>query len=95
MRLFLIIVGAFAAIVCIASPALAQYGSDRKHVRIISHQSDPRALPSPPAQFLRDPRSWVGDPASRPYVYIPGQASGGGATSLALIAVQALPRNKM
>ena len=35
--------------------------------------SDP-AFTSPP----RDPRSWVGDPAGRPYVYVPGQASGGG-----------------
>ena len=26
----------------------------------------------------RDPRSWVGDPAGRPYVYVPGMASGGG-----------------
>jgi hypothetical protein len=24
----------------------------------------------------RDPRSWVGDPAGRPYVYVPGMAEG-------------------
>jgi hypothetical protein len=82
MRLLLIIVGAFAAIVCIASPLLAQSDPSisvhyRKHVRVSTHQSDPRALASPPTEIPRDPRTWVGDPAGRPYVYIPGMASGG------------------
>jgi len=82
MRLLLIIVGAFAAIVCIASPALAQHSSRsdpsiHHRNRINSYQSDPRALASPPTEIPRDPRSWVGDPASRPYVYIPSMASGG------------------
>ena len=36
------------------------------------------ASPSTENQNFRDPRSWVGDPASRPYVYIPGMGSGGG-----------------
>ena len=88
MRLLLFILGVFAAILCIVSPALAQYGSQsdrsisvhqRKHVRMSTHQSDySRALASPPSENLRDPRTWVGDPAGRPYVYVPGQASGGG-----------------
>ena len=86
MRLSLFILGAFAAIVCIASPTLAQYASqsDRsisvhsKHLRTTTHQSDSRTLASPPAENLRDPRTWVGDPAARPYVYVPGMASGGG-----------------
>jgi hypothetical protein len=84
MKLSLFILGVFAAIVCIASPASAQFASQsdpsihhRKHVGISSHQSDPRALASPPTEIPRDPRTWVGDPAGRPYVYVPGQASGG------------------
>ena len=72
MRLLLIIMGAFAAMACIASPALA-----REHLRTSTHQSNPRALAAPPAEYLRDRRTWVGDPAGRPYVYIPGMASGG------------------
>ena len=28
------------------------------------------------ASTPRDPRSWVGDPAGRPYVYVPGMAEG-------------------
>jgi hypothetical protein len=77
MRLSL---GVFAAILCIASPALARYGSPSnsahhgQHLSVSNHPSDSPALTSPP----RDPRSWVGDPAGRPYVYVPGQASGGG-----------------
>jgi len=73
MRLLLLIGGFFA---CIASPALAQHAS--KHLRTSTYQSNPRALASPPTEIPQDPRSWVGDPAGRPYVYIPGQASGGG-----------------
>jgi hypothetical protein len=72
MRLLLIIVGAFAAMACIASSALA-----REHLRTSTHQNDPRALASPPTEIPRDTRTWVGDPAGRPYVYIPGMASGG------------------
>src|SRR5262249_62226903 len=79
MRLSLFILGIFAALGCIASSALAQYVSrsdrsisvhHRQHVRV---SSDPSGTPPP-----RDPRSWVGDPAGRPYVYVPGMASGGG-----------------
>jgi hypothetical protein len=79
MRLLLLILGVFAAIVWIASPALAQYASQsdpvqhRQRVRLSSPPSD-SAFTSPP----RDPRTWVGDPAGRPYVYIPGMASGSG-----------------
>ena len=87
MRLSPFILGVFAAILSIVSPALAQYASQsdrpisvhqRKHVGISTRQSDSRALASPPSENLRDPRTWVGDPAGRPYVYVPGQASGGG-----------------
>jgi len=78
MRLFSIFVGAFAAIVCIASPALAQSDHHRKHLRTSTYQSNPPALAAPPTEYVQDPRSWVGDPAGRPYVYIPGMASGGG-----------------
>ena len=80
MRLSLFILGVFAAVVCIASPAWAQYASQsdhRKHFRTSTHQSDSRALAPPPTEYLRDPRTWVGDPASRPYVYVPGQGGGG------------------
>jgi hypothetical protein len=82
MRLSLFIPGVFAAIVCIASPALAQYASrgdsvhHRQRLRLSSHPSD-SAFTSPPTGNLRDPRTWVGDPAGRPYVYVPGMASGG------------------
>ena len=74
-----ILLGILAAIVWIASPALAQYASQsdsvhhRQRLRLSSHPSD-SGFTSPP----RDPRSWVCDPAGRPYVYVPGQASGGG-----------------
>jgi hypothetical protein len=77
MRLLLIIVGAFAAIVCIASPALAQSDHQRKHLRTSTYQSNPPALAAPHTQYLRDPRTWVGDPAGRPYVYVPSMALGG------------------
>jgi hypothetical protein len=79
MRLSLFILGIFAAVVWIASPALAQYASrsdsfhHRQRSRVSSDPGYSRALTSPP----RDPRSWVGDPAGRPYVYVPGMASGG------------------
>jgi hypothetical protein len=80
MKLLLFILGIFAASVWIASTALAQYGSRgdsvhyRQRLKAGNDQSDPRVFTSPP----RDPRTWVGDPASRPYVYVPGQGSGGG-----------------
>jgi hypothetical protein len=86
MRLLQFILGAFAAIVCIASPASAQYASQsdrsisvhhRKNLRTSTHQSGSRAFTSPPTEIPRDPRTWVGDPAGRPYVYVPGMASGG------------------
>jgi hypothetical protein len=87
MRLWPFILGVSAAIVCIASPASAQHASQRdasmsvhhrEHLRTSARQSDSRALVSPPTEIPRDPRTWVGDPAGRPYVYIPGMASGGG-----------------
>lgn len=71
--------GIFAAIVWIASPALAQHASQsdsvhhRQRVRLSSPPGT-SAFTSPP----RDTRTWVGDPAGRPYIYIPGMASGGG-----------------
>jgi hypothetical protein len=79
MRLSLFILGMFAAIILIASPALAQYASRSDPIR---HGQRPRSS-SPPSDSAftsppRDPRTWVGDPAGRPYVYIPGMASGGG-----------------
>ena len=61
MRLLLIIVGAFAAIVCIASPALAQHSSRSDpsihHRNRISSYQSARALASPPTEIPRDPRS--------------------------------------
>jgi hypothetical protein len=78
MRLWLFVLGAFAVIVCIASAASAQYASQSdRSIRTSAHQSDSRAFTSPPTEIRRDPRTWVGDPAGRPYVYIPGMASGG------------------
>jgi hypothetical protein len=83
MRLLLSIGGAFAAIVCIASAAVAQRNPTisvhTKHLRTSTstQQSDFRGLASPPTEIPRDPRTWVGDPAGRPYVYVPGMASGG------------------
>jgi len=73
-----LIFGAAIAAASIASPALAQSDPSIHHRnRITSYQSDPRTLAAPPTEYLRDRRTWVGDPAGRPYVYIPGQASGG------------------
>ena len=86
MRFWLFVLGAFAVIVCIASPASAQFASQsdrsisvhhRKNLRTSARQSDSRAFTSPPTEIRRDPRTWVGDPAGRPYVYVPGMASGG------------------
>jgi hypothetical protein len=75
-----LIFGAAIAAVSIGSPALAQYASrsdpqisvHHRHLRLSSHPSDSPALASPP----RDPRTWVGDPAGRRYVYVPGMAEG-------------------
>jgi hypothetical protein len=75
------IFGAAIAAVSIATPALAQHASQsdalisahhRQHLRVSSPPSDTPAFTSPP----RDPRSWVGDPASRPYHYDPGWGGG-------------------
>ena len=69
-----LIFGAAMAAVSIATPALAQHASQsdppyaRQHLRVSSPPSDSPAFTSPPG----DPRSWVGDPASRPYHYDPG-----------------------
>jgi len=78
MRLLLFMFGIFTGILCAASPGLAQDASrsaahQRQHVRAGSEPNDSRALTSPP----RDPRSWVGDPAGRPYHYDPGYAPNG------------------
>jgi hypothetical protein len=76
-----LIFGAAIAAVSIATPALAQHASQsdppisadhRQHLRVGSPPSDSPAFTSPP----RDPRSWVGDPASRPYHYDPGWGGG-------------------
>jgi hypothetical protein len=82
-----LIFGAAIAAVSIASPALAAH----KGKPISAYQngyvtrSQGRGVynfapvaPSVPAFTSppRDPRSWVGDPASRPYVYVPGSAEG-------------------
>ena len=76
MRLSLYILAVLAGILCVASPGFAQDGSrsavhHRQNVRVGSDPND--AFASPP----RDPRSWVGDPASRPYHYDPGFAPNG------------------
>jgi len=74
-----LIVGAAIAVVSIASPALAQRASrsdpsvsvrHRTHVRISSYQNgfSSSIVPSVPPAY---------DPG-RPYVYVPGMASGGG-----------------
>ena len=76
----LIFVAAIAA-AGIASPALAQYAVREpsttvhhgKHLRIYNYPTPPSDVPSGGL----GPRSWVGDPAGRLYVYIPGMASGG------------------
>jgi hypothetical protein len=76
-----LIFGAAIAAVSIATPALAQHASQsdppisahhRQHLRVSSPPSDSPAFTSPP----RDPRSWVGDPASRPYHYDPEWGGG-------------------
>jgi hypothetical protein len=76
-----LIFGAALAAVSIATPALAQHASQsdplisahhRQHLRVSSPSSGSPAFTSPP----RDPRSWVGDPASRPYHYDPGWGGG-------------------
>jgi hypothetical protein len=78
-----LIFAAAIASASIATPALAAH----KTTHISAHpngfitqgRSVYNFVPaSPPTENLRDPRTWVGDPASRPYVYVPGQASGGG-----------------
>ena len=91
MRLLRLISGAFAASVCIATPALAAHEGKpvsahqngyvtRSNQRMGVYNFAPvsPALASPPTEISRDTRTWVGDPAGRPYVYIPGQASGHG-----------------
>jgi hypothetical protein len=78
-----LIFGAVIAAASIATPALAAHKAKPISVHrngFMIRNSQGRsvynfvpAFTSPP----RDPRSWVGDPAGRPYVYVPGQASGG------------------
>jgi len=79
-----LIFGAAIVTVSIASPALAAHkGKPTSANGYIARSAQGRGVynfvpASPPTENLRDPKSWVGDPASRPYVYVPGQASGGG-----------------
>jgi hypothetical protein len=79
-----LIFGAAIAAVSIASPALAAHkGKPISANGYVARSSQGRGVynfvpASPPTENLRDPRTWVGDPASRPYVYVPGMASGGG-----------------
>jgi hypothetical protein len=81
-----LIFAAAIAAVSIATPALAAHKGKRISVHqngYVTRSSQGRGVynfvpASPPTENLRDPRTWVGDPASRPYVYVPGQASGGG-----------------
>ena len=75
-----LIFGAAIAAVSIASPALAQYAAHDpsisvhhgKHLRIYNYTSPP----SDDTPSL-GPRSWVGDPAGRPYHYDPEYAPNG------------------
>ena len=86
-----VILGAAIAAASIATPALAAHKGEpisahqngyvtRSSQRMGVYNFAPvsPALASPPTEISRDTRTWVGDPAGRPYVYIPGQASGGG-----------------
>jgi hypothetical protein len=74
-----LIFDAAIAAVGIASPALAQYAAHDpsisvhhgKHLRIYNYTSPP----SDDTPSLGS-RSWVGDPASRPYHYDPGWGGG-------------------
>jgi hypothetical protein len=81
-----LIFGVAIATVTIATPALATHRGkpiSAYQNGYVTRSSQGRGVynfvpASPPTENLRDPKSWVGDPASRPYVYVPGQASGGG-----------------
>ena len=74
---------AIAAAVSLASPASAAH----RGKQIFAHQngyvtrsnqgSGVYNFAPVPTSPPRDPRTWVGDPAGRPYVYIPGMALGG------------------
>jgi hypothetical protein len=80
MRLSLYILGVFVALVCIAAPALAQYVSEKDRSISLRHRQHLNSEPSDSGSFAsppRDPRSWVGDPAGRPYHYDPGFAPNG------------------
>jgi hypothetical protein len=85
-----LIFGAAIVAASIANPALAAHrgkpfsayqngyvtrsqGSGVHNFVPVASSGGSPAFASPP----RDPRTWVGDPAGRPYVYIPGMASGG------------------
>jgi hypothetical protein len=86
-----LIFGAVIAAVSVATPALAQSDPSisahhSKHLRISSHRlvNSVGAVPSgsptfapPPTENPLNPRSWVGDPAGRPYHYDPSMAPGG------------------
>jgi hypothetical protein len=80
-----LICGAAIAATSIATPALAAHKGrpiSAHHYGYVTRSNQGRGVynlvpASPPTENVRDPRTWVGDPASRPYVYVPGMASGG------------------
>jgi len=86
-----LIFGAAIAAASIATPAFAaQKGKpiSTHHNGYVTRSSQGRGVynfvPVAPSvydsggspAYPRDPKSWVGDPASRPYVYVPGSAEG-------------------
>ena len=78
-----LIFGVAIATVTIATPALATHRGFLLIRMDMSHEAAKDVafiILSGLASYRKppDPKSWVGDPASRPYVYVPGQASGGG-----------------
>jgi hypothetical protein len=72
-----LIFGAAIAAVSIATPALAQHAS-QSDPPISAHHRQHLRVSSPPSDDTPSlgPRSWVGDPAGRPYHYDPGWGGG-------------------
>ena len=86
-----VILAAAIAAVGIATPAFAAHKGkpiSAAHNGYVTRSSQGRGVynfvPVAPSvydsggspAYPRDPRSWVGDPASRPYVYVPGSFEG-------------------
>jgi hypothetical protein len=73
--------GAAIAVASIATPALAAHTGKPISTHqngYVTRSNQGRGVynfvpASPPTE---NPRTWVGDPASRPYVYVPGSAEG-------------------